>query len=262
MIQDWIYQIEPYFNIGQIPPESFVGFIYTKIEPQHLPEIKQYRSLDYLFFRERLIEVFQEPDLATTHMNSLAGLAQTRDETITEYMHRARLLARKAHPELTHASRERILITHFLLGLYDRQIAQSLAVAQIKTAAEAERLAVEGEAVTRDVRARRYLNNFHPEEACDEPLDDEDDYLQEAQDDGDDDLAAALPSTSANQRGNSTGRTGERRKATVSTRCDGCKQFGHFRSECPRGRRFNNARPQPRFPLECILCKGSHRMRD
>ena len=116
--------------------------------------------------------MFQEPDLATAHMNSLAGLAQTRDENIIEYMHRARLLALKAHPELTHASRERILITHFLLGLYDRQLAKSIAVAQIKTAAEAERLAVEGEAVTQDVRARRSLNNFLPKEACDEPLDD------------------------------------------------------------------------------------------
>ena len=96
-------------------------------------------------------------------------------------MHRVRLLALKAHPELTHAFRERILITHFLLGLYNRQLAKFLAVAYIKTAAETERLAVEGEAVTRDVRARRYFNNFLPEEACDEPLVDEDDYLERPQ---------------------------------------------------------------------------------
>ena len=56
-------------------------------------------------------------------------------------MHRARLLVIKAHPDLAHAPRERILITSFLLGLYDRQHASSLAVVKIQTAADAERLA-------------------------------------------------------------------------------------------------------------------------
>ena len=144
--------METYFTIGQIPPESFVGFIMTKIVPRHLNEIKQYRSLDYLPFREKLIEVFEEPDLATAYLNAFASLSQTRDETISKYMNRARLLVLKAHPDLAHASRERILITSFLLGLYDRQLASSLAVVKIQPAADAERLAAEGEAVRRDQR--------------------------------------------------------------------------------------------------------------
>ena len=74
----------------------------------HLNEIKQYQSLDYLGFREKLVEVFEEPDLATAYLNALASLSETRDESISDYMHRARLFLLKAHPDLAHASRERI----------------------------------------------------------------------------------------------------------------------------------------------------------
>ncbi len=77
-------------------------------------------------------------------------------------MHRARLLVLKAHPDLAHRPRERILITRFLLGLYDGQLASSLAVVTIQTAADAERLAAEGEAVRRDQRSRRSTSNFLP----------------------------------------------------------------------------------------------------
>ena len=136
-----------------------------KIVPRHLNEIKQYQSLDYLAFREKLADVFEEPNLATAYLNALASLSQTRDESISDYMHRARLLVLKAHPDLAHASRERILVTSFLLGLYDRQLASSLAVVKIQTAADAERLAAEGEAVRRDQRSRRSKNNFLPEGA-------------------------------------------------------------------------------------------------
>ena len=116
----------------------------TKIVPRHLNEIKQYRFLDYLPFREKLIKVFEKPDLGIAYLNALASLSQTRDETISKYMHRARLLFLKAHPDLAHASRERILITSFLLGLYDRHLASFLTVVRIKTAADAERLAAKG----------------------------------------------------------------------------------------------------------------------
>ena len=80
-------------------------------------------------------------------------------------MHRARLGVLKAHLDLVHASRERILITSFLLWLYDRQLALSLAVVKIQTAADAERLAAEGEAVRRDQRSWRSTSNFLPDGA-------------------------------------------------------------------------------------------------
>ena len=156
-----------------------------KIVPRHLNEIKQYQSLDYLGFREKLVEVFEEPDIATAYLNALAGLFQTLDESISDNMHRARLLVLKAHPDLSHASRKRIIITSFFLGLYDRKLASSLAVVKIQTAADAERLAAEDEGVRRDQRSRRSTNNFLPEGAScldpevfeepsvEEPLDEE-----------------------------------------------------------------------------------------
>ena len=172
-IKDWINQMETYFKIGQVSPEAYVGFMLMKIVPRHFNKIMQYHSLDYLSFREKLVEVFEEPDLTTAYLNALANLSQTRDEFISDYMHRARLLVIKAHLNLAHAPRERILITRFLLGLHDRQLASSLAVVKIQTSADAERLAAEGEAVRRDQRPRRSTSNFLCEGACAPESDDQ-----------------------------------------------------------------------------------------
>ena len=59
-------------------------------------------------------------------------------------MHSVRLFVLKAHLTLDHAAGERILITSFMLGFHDKQLAASLAVVKIQTASEAERLAAEG----------------------------------------------------------------------------------------------------------------------
>ena len=80
-------------------------------------------------------------------------------------MHRERLLVLKAHPDLAYASRKRILVMSLFSGLYDCQLASSLAVVKIQTAADAERLAAENEAVKHDKRSRRSTNNFLPEKA-------------------------------------------------------------------------------------------------
>ena len=141
--------METYFTIGQVFFEAFVGFMLMKIVPKHFNKIKQSQSLNYLEFREKLVEVFEEPDMATAYLNALSSLSQTHVETISEYMHRARLLVLKAHPDLHHLPRKRILITSFFLGLYDCQLASTLAVVKIQTAADAERLAAEGESAPR-----------------------------------------------------------------------------------------------------------------
>ena len=88
-------------------------------------------------------------------------------------MVRARLLVIKAHQNLAHPYRERILVTSFLIGLYDQQLAASIDVAGIQNAADAERLAVEGEAVRHDQRSRRSNLNLLHEEAI---IDDSDDF--------------------------------------------------------------------------------------
>ena len=163
-ITDWVDQMETYYTIGQVPPEAFVGFMIMKIVPRQLNETKQCQSLEYLAFRKKLVEGFDKPDLATAYLNALASPSKTRDKSNSDYMHRARLLVLKAHLNLAHAPRERILITSYLLGLYDRKLGSSLAVVQIQTAADAERLASESEAVRREQQYRRSTNNFLPEE--------------------------------------------------------------------------------------------------
>lgn len=59
-----------------------------------------------------------------------------------------------------------------ILGLYDRQLASSLAVVKIQTAADAERLAAEDEAVRRDQRSRRSTTNLLTEVAFAKDFDD------------------------------------------------------------------------------------------
>jgi hypothetical protein len=146
--------METYFVIGQVPSDAFVGFMMTKIVPKHLKEIDQYRKLEYLEFREKLIEIFEEPDMATAYLNQLSSIVQDRDESMSAFMHRVRLLVLKAHPDVSAAARERILVHHFLVGLHDKQLAASLAVAKVQTASEAERLAAEGLSVRHDQRSR------------------------------------------------------------------------------------------------------------
>ena len=261
--KDWINQMETYFTIGQVPPEAYVGFMLMKFVPRHLNEIKQYQSLDDLSFREKLVEVFEETDLATAYLNALSSLSQTRDESISDYMHRARLLVLKAHPDLAHGPRKRILITSFLLGLYDRQLASSFAVVKIQTAADAERLAAEGEAVRRDQRSRRSTSNFLPEGACAPESDDPDEHpVAESLDEEEEELTAALGTVNPCRPFNLTAKPSERRKATSTTRCYGCGQYGHFKSECPRPNRQGPRRFAPRAQLECLLCKGNHFVRD
>ena len=99
-INNWINQMTTYFTIGQVPPKAFVGFLIMKIVSRHMNEIKEYQSLDNLAFREKLLEVFEEPDFATAYLNALASLSQTRDKTISDYMHRARLLVSRLTPTL------------------------------------------------------------------------------------------------------------------------------------------------------------------
>ena len=98
--------------------------------------------------------------MATAYLNALATVTQYREETISEYMHRVRLLVLKAHPNLEHSAREHIHITSFKLELHDKELAASLAVVKVQRATEAERLVAEGEAVRRDQKSRKSSGNY------------------------------------------------------------------------------------------------------
>ena len=142
-------------------------------------------------------------------------------------MHRARLLVLKAHPDLAHGARERILITSFLTGLADRQLAASLAVAKITSSSDAEKLAAEGESVRKEQRSRKAYMNYIPERpSCEDPEEDYDNDPEDADDpdsgDGEDDIAAAigaLTSFQACRSSSASDKSGERRKATAATKC-------------------------------------------
>ena len=68
IIKDWINQMETYFTIGQAPQKAFVRLLIMEIVPRQLNEIKQYQSIDYLSFMEKIVEDFQVPDLATAYL--------------------------------------------------------------------------------------------------------------------------------------------------------------------------------------------------
>ena len=119
-IKEWIMQMETYFNISSLKPKYYVGFMLQKIAHPYFKEAVVYKDLRYLDFREKLIEVFGEPDMATARMQDLSMASQEVGESIGDYMNRMRLLVMRAHPDLSHNERERILISNFQLGLRDQ----------------------------------------------------------------------------------------------------------------------------------------------
>ena len=120
-------------------------------------------------------------------------------------MHLVRLLVLKAHPNLEHSARERILITSFMPGLYDKQLAASLAVVKVQTAAEAERLAAEGVAVRRDKKSRKSLGNYFLPSTSREPESEKEEDLNLSEEEEEEVLMATLADLKA-RRGNSTER--------------------------------------------------------
>ena len=75
-------------------------------------------------------------------------------------MNRMRLLVMRAHPDLSHKERKRILISNFQLGLRDQELATSLAIATLATSAEAERKATEGESAKKNARIKKSYSNY------------------------------------------------------------------------------------------------------
>ena len=146
-------------------------------------------------------------------------------------MHRVRLLVLKAHPNLEHSTRERILITSLLLGFHDRQLAASLAVVKVQTAADRERLAVEGEAVRRYQKSRKSSGNYILLSTSREP---ESKYKENLNLSEEKKEFMAKLADFKDRRGNLTKRRVGRRETKSSTKCYNFCQCGHYRSDCPQ----------------------------
>ena len=101
-IKVWIVQKELYFETSNFRTKAYVGFILQKIAHPYFKEAVVYKKMRYLDFREKLIEVFGERDMAIARVLELSKACQEVGESIGDYMNRMRLLIMSAHPDLNH----------------------------------------------------------------------------------------------------------------------------------------------------------------
>ena len=77
-------------------------------------------------------------------------------------MNRLRLLVMKAHPNLAYEEKDRALVSYFLLGLRDRELASTISVTSIPDSTEAERRAVNGESTRRHAGMKKAYTHYLP----------------------------------------------------------------------------------------------------
>ena len=261
-IVEWIVQMETYFGISSLKPDAYVGFMLNKIALPFFKEMAPFKDLPYLDFREKLVEVFGEPDMATARLHELRRAEQQYGEPIGDYMNRLRLLVMRAHPELSHKERERILVPNFILGLRDHELSTSLTMASVSSSADAERRATEGESARRNARNKRSYSNFLPEpsEVPTEPV-----VGPSTNNDFEENACAAFGIQRGNRGGafggrfsRGRGRGGWTRGGPVRGKCFNCGEAGHYRSECPHPQDPTTF-PQPRQgQFQCSICRGPH----
>jgi len=146
-IENWILQMETYFRAAKVDSDSWVGLMVSKIDARNFEEIKPFIKLKYHRFREKLLEIFGEPDTVHASLQELSRTVQERDKEISTFMNWIRLLVLKAHRDLNHTQRERILVTCFVRGLFNKSLSTYLATVNPATAAKAERIAGTGDAI-------------------------------------------------------------------------------------------------------------------
>ena len=129
----------------------------TNINGQHFDEVNplRIRGGGYRAFRKRLWKLFREPDASYAYEQELKRVHQERDETITDFMNRVRLVATKACRDDSLKQREKRIISTFIGGLQDSQIALQFAGRKPHSSAEAERVALSAEATRKELRSRK-----------------------------------------------------------------------------------------------------------
>ena len=127
-----------------------------------------------------------------------------------------------------------------------------------------ERLAAENEAVRRDQMSTKLSgNSLLPSVRTDEPETEDEGDLNLSEEKEKAELMAALADLKA-RRGDLTDRRTGIREATSSTKCYNCRQYGHYKSNCPQRTKSMYTERQPKRPSasECREYDGNHYMRD
>ena len=209
--------------------------------------------------------------MATERLLEQSKACQYVGESIGDYMKRMRLLVMRAHPDLNHKERERILISNFHLGLRDQELAASLKVASMTTSAEVEQKATDGESARKNARTKKSYSNYLSTDYSEEQFDDgAAGYNPVTYEEGGEDIAAAF-NDQHRYRGNALGGRpgrgfGGQGRGYSSTgmpnrggfKCYRCGQAGHIQRNCTQS--ASSTRFQPR-PVECLICRGSHLIR-
>ena len=262
-IIEWIVQMEIYFGISSLKPDAYVGFMLQKIAHPYIKEVMVYKNLEYLDFREKLVEVFGEPDMATAWLHELNNAEQKYGETIGEFMNRLRLLVLRAHPDLAHKDRDRILTTEFISGLRDQKLSLALSMASIQSSADAERKATEGESVRNNAKSKRETYAHYLPKQPEEQLEDSDSEAEGAvEGEG---LKAAFGRQRVGDRGvafdgrpfssfSGKGHGGSTR-GSMRGLCYTCGEAGHYQAHCPQ--RQEQAGVPNDSPV-CSYCWGPH----
>ena len=229
-----------------------------------------FKDLEYLEFREKLVEVFGEPDMATARLHKLKKAEQQYGETIAKYMNRLRLLVLRAHPDLSHKDRDRILTTEFVSGRRDHKLLMALSMASIQSSADAERKATEGESVRRNAKSKKSAYTHclpeQPEKQLGDPNGEPDGAAG-----GEEDLTAAFGEKRGGRGGAFIGRSfrgfggrghggafGAATRGAMRGSCYSCGVVGHYQSNCPK-RQGQVAGPSA--PILCSFCRGPHPVR-
>ena len=269
-IVEWIMQMETFFGISSLKPDAYVGYMMQRILHPYFKEVSVHKELEYLDFREKLVEIFGEPDMATARLHELKKAEQQYGETISEYMNRLRLLVLRAHPDLAHKDRDRILTTEFISGLRDQKLSMALSMASIQSSADAERKATEGDSVRKNAKSKKAAYTHcmpeQPEEQLGDPYEEAEGAVGGAED-----LTAAFGEQRGGRGGAFVGRPfrgfggrGRGGAFGVATRgamrgsCYSCGVVGHYQSNCPK-RQGQVAAPSA--PIVCSFCRGPHPVR-
>ena len=97
--------------------------------------------------------------MATARPQHVSKTVQKVGKSIGYFMNRMRLLVINAHPAFNYRERKQILVSNFLLGLCDKQLATSLKIATISTSNKAEHKTTKCKFAINNARIKKsYLN--------------------------------------------------------------------------------------------------------